>query len=100
LAPAAPAAVGAYVALLGPQFETEAEVAWLRGFGAVVGMSAAVEVRAAADAGLETLVLGLVANRAADIGSHDDVLAAGARMTSVLARSLLPALAARWPGLI
>ena len=32
---------GVYVAVAGPQFETPAEVAWLAGYGDVVGMSAA-----------------------------------------------------------
>jgi len=38
---------GAYVSVCGPQFETPAEVAWLAGYGDVVGMSAAPEARAA-----------------------------------------------------
>ena len=42
-----------YVAVRGPQFETPAEVAWLAGYGDVVGMSAAPEARAAAATGVE-----------------------------------------------
>ena len=89
---------GTYVALPGPQFETVAEVAWLRRYGAVVGMSAAPELRAARRAGLETVMLGLVANRAADVSSHEDVLVAGAAFADILRHGVMTAAAARWPG--
>ena len=91
---------GAYVAVCGPQFETPAEVAWLAGYGDVVGMSAAPEARAAAASGVECVLLALVANVAAAVGSHDDVLAAGGRLAELLAGGLTRVLMARWPDLL
>ena len=95
---AAPGA-GTYVSVCGPQFETPAEVAWLAGYGDVVGMSAAPEARAAAATGVECCLLALVANVAAAVGSHDDVLAAGGRLAGLLAAGLTRAAFARWPDL-
>lgn len=92
-----PASAGVYVAVLGPQFETPAEVAWLAGYGHVVGMSAAPEVRAARAAGATCALLALVANRAAAAGSHDEVIAAGGRLAASLASGLTSAVRARWP---
>ncbi len=89
-----------YVSVSGPQFETPAEVAWLGGYGDVVGMSAAPEVRAAAASGVECCLLALVANVAAAVGSHDDVLAAGGRLARLLAAGLVGALVTRWPDLL
>jgi purine-nucleoside phosphorylase len=88
---------GAYVAVAGPQFETPAEAKWLSRYGDVVGMSAAPEVRAASAAGVSCCLLALVANRAAAVGSHEDVLAAGARLAGTLAAALPAAVFARWP---
>ena len=96
---AAPAA-GTYVSVCGPQFETPAEVAWLAGYGDVVGMSAAPEARAAAASGVECVLLALVANVAAAVGSHEDVLAAGGRLARLLAAGLAIAVTARWPDLL
>jgi purine-nucleoside phosphorylase len=96
---AAPGA-GTYVSVCGPQFETPAEVAWLAGYGDVVGMSAAPEARAAAAAGVECCLLALVANVAAAVGSHEDVLAAGGRLAGLLAAGLTRAALARWPDLL
>ncbi len=76
-----------------------AEVAWLARYGDVVGMSAAPEVRAAAATGVECCLLGLVANKAAAAGSHDEVLAAGARLGRLLASGVIAAVLARWPDL-
>jgi purine-nucleoside phosphorylase len=92
-------AVGAYVAVLGPQFETPAEVRWLARHGAVVGMSAAPEVRAARATGVECLLLALVVNQAAAVGSHDDVLVTAGRLSGSLASALITATKARWPEL-
>ena len=100
LGPAATPGSGAYVSVCGPQFETPAEVAWLSRFGDVVGMSAAPEARAGAATGVECCLLALVANVAAAVGSHDDVLAAGGRLARVVAAALTVAIAARWPGLL
>jgi purine-nucleoside phosphorylase len=98
-AAAAPGA-GAYVSVCGPQFETPAEVEWLSRFGDVVGMSAAPEARAAAATGVECCLLALVANVAAAVDSHEDVLAAGGRLADLLAGGLTGALTARWPDLL
>ncbi len=95
-----PVGIGAYVAVAGPQFETPAEVAWLGSLGDVVGMSGAPELRAARAAGAACLLLGLVANRAAAIGSHEDVLAVGAALSGSLAAALPAAVLARWPGIL
>ncbi len=62
----------------GPQYETPAELAVLRGLGvSTVGMSPAGELRGARDEGLDVAVLAVVAN----IGdtSHKDVLEGTAR---------------------
>jgi purine-nucleoside phosphorylase len=90
---------GTYVTVCGPQFETPAEVTWLGGHGDVVGMSAAPEVRAAVASGVECCLLALVANAAAAVVSHDEVLAAGGRLAELLAGGLAGVLAARWPGI-
>ena len=94
------ARTGVYVAVAGPQFETPAEVAWLAGHGDVVGMSAAPEVRAARAAGAACCLLALVVNRAAAVGSHDDVLAFGGTLAGTLAAGLGAVVTARWPGLV
>jgi purine nucleoside phosphorylase len=91
--------LGSYVAVAGPQFETPAEVEWLSRYGDVVGMSAAPEVRSARDAGAGLCLLALVANRAAAVGSHDDVLTGGAALGALLAGRLAAVITARWPGL-
>jgi purine-nucleoside phosphorylase len=95
----AASSAGTYVAVCGPQFETPAEVAWLARYGEVVGMSAAPEARATAATGVECCLLALVANVAAAVGSHEDVLAAGDRLASLLAAGLTRAILARWPDL-
>jgi purine nucleoside phosphorylase len=87
------------VAVAGPHFETHAEVTWLAGYGHVVGMSAAPEVRAALLAGAGCCLLALVVNRAAAIGSHEDVLAFAGRLAISLSANLTGALQARWPEL-
>jgi purine-nucleoside phosphorylase len=99
LGDAASPGAGVYVSVCGPQFETPAEVEWLAGFGDVVGMSAAPEARAAAATGVECCLLALVANVAAAVGSHEDVLAAGGRLAELLAGGLMQAVTARWPDL-
>ena len=91
------AGAATYVAVCGPQFETPAEAAWLSGYGDVVGMSAAPEVRAAAAAGVDCCLVALVANRAGAAGSHGDVLLAGRRLAGLLAAGLARLLTARWP---
>ena len=73
---------GVYAGLPGPQYETPAEIRYLRTIGAdLVGMSTVHEVIAARHLGAEVLGLSLVTNMAAGLGSadldHADVLAAG-----------------------
>lgn len=64
-----------YAALPGPQYETAAEVAVLRGLGAdVVGMSTAQEVRAAREEGLAVTVLTVVTNAAGESGSNGEAV--------------------------
>jgi purine-nucleoside phosphorylase len=73
---------GVYVATLGPNYETPAEVeAFRRMGGTVVGMSTVQEVIAARHLGMRVLVLALATNMAAGIAgrplTHQEVLEAG-----------------------
>jgi purine-nucleoside phosphorylase len=88
LSPRLPARAGRYVAVPGPQYETPAEAAWLRGFGEVVGMSGASEVRAAGRRGLPVGMLSIVANSAGAALDHAEVLATGERLGARLAAGL------------
>jgi purine-nucleoside phosphorylase len=97
LAPHMAARVGRYVAVAGPQFETPAEVAWLRRLGDVVGMSTAPEVRAGSANGQSLCVLALAVNRAGAAVGHEHVLAAAGELNAALAAALPPLLAAAWP---
>jgi purine-nucleoside phosphorylase len=77
-----PVAEGVYVGLLGPSFETPAEVRMLAGLGGdAVGMSTVLECIAARWAGLEVCGIALVTNAGAGYTgqplSHEEVLAAG-----------------------
>jgi purine-nucleoside phosphorylase len=82
---------GIYAGLLGPQYETPAEVRMLRTLGAdAVGMSTVLECIAARWAGLEVCGISLVTNAGAGYTgeplTHEEVLASGAEAGPRLAR--------------
>jgi purine-nucleoside phosphorylase len=84
---------GIYVGLLGPNYETPAEVRMLRTMGAdAVGMSTVLEAIAARWIGLEVCGVSLVTNAGAGYSgvplAHEEVLRAGAEAGPRLARVL------------
>lgn len=86
-------AEGVYAALHGPNYETPAEVRYLRTIGAdMVGMSTAPEAIAAAQMGVPVLGISCISNAAAGVLpqkiSHGDVLATGARVGQSLSALL------------
>jgi purine-nucleoside phosphorylase len=92
---AVPLEKGVYAGLLGPSYETPAEVRMLRTLGAdAVGMSTVLEAIAARWAGIRVCGVSLVTNAGAGITgqplTHDEVLAAaneaGPRLARVLRR--------------
>ncbi len=91
---------GIYAGLLGPSYETPAEIEYLRRIGAdLVGMSTVAEVIAARHMGLKVLAISCVTNMAAGILdqplSHAEVMETGERVKSTfesLLRAVLPRL--------
>jgi purine-nucleoside phosphorylase len=89
---------GVYAALLGPSYETPAEIQYLRTIGAdLVGMSTVFEVLAARHMGIKVLAISCVTNMAAGILdqplSHQEVLETGERVKTsfeALLRAVLP----------
>ncbi len=82
---------GIYVGVLGPAYETPAEVRMLRGSGGdAVGMSTVLEVMACRWAGIEVAGVSLVTNAGAGYTgeplTHEEVLEAGATAGPRLAR--------------
>jgi len=93
---------GVYIAVLGPSYETPAEIRAFRTLGAdMVGMSTVHEVIVARHMGLEVLGLSLVTNLAAGVSGevihHEEVMDIGRRVeaqfTSLLV-ALIPQVAA------
>jgi purine-nucleoside phosphorylase len=92
-------AEGVYAGLVGPHYETPAEIRMLRTLGAdLVGMSTVHETIAARAAGAQVLAVSLVTNLAAGMTgrplSHDEVLEAG-RQSATRMGSLLAGVIAR-----
>jgi purine-nucleoside phosphorylase len=77
-----PLRAGVYAGVVGPSYETPAEIRMLRAFGAdAVGMSTVLEAIAARHAGMRVLGIAAITNAAAGgegALSHQDVLAAAA----------------------
>jgi purine-nucleoside phosphorylase len=92
---------GVYAALLGPSYETPAEIRYLRTIGAdLVGMSTVPEAIAARHMGINVLAISCVTNMAAGIVdqplNHEEVLEVGRRVTGqfvALLRAVLPRIA-------
>lgn len=92
---------GVYAALLGPNYETPAEIRYLRRIGAdLVGMSTVPEVIAARHMRIKVLAISCVTNMAAGILdqviNHEEVLETGERVKgdfAALVRAVLPEMA-------
>jgi purine-nucleoside phosphorylase len=93
---------GVYAALLGPSYETPAEIRYLRTIGAdLVGMSTVAEVIAARHMGIKVLAISCVTNMAAGILdqplSHQEVIETGEKVRGqfeALLRAVLPRISA------
>ncbi|MDQ6759328.1 MAG: purine-nucleoside phosphorylase [Acidobacteriota bacterium] len=91
---------GVYAAMLGPSYETPAEIRYLRTIGAdLVGMSTVPEVIVANHLGMRVLAISCVTNMAAGISqqkiNHEEVLETGRMVRDTLVRflkALLPRL--------
>ena len=86
-------AEGVYVSVLGPSFETPAEIRAFRAMGAdLVGMSTVLETIAARQLGIEVLGISCVTNMAAGVEatplSHEEVMEVGSAVEQQLANLL------------
>jgi purine-nucleoside phosphorylase len=92
---------GVYAGLLGPSYETPAEIGHLRTIGAdLVGMSTVAEVIAARHAGMKVLAISCVTNMAAGVldkpVNHKEVLETAERVRgdfAALLRAVIPEIA-------
>jgi purine-nucleoside phosphorylase len=92
---------GVYAGLLGPSYETPAEISYLRTIGAdLVGMSTVCEAIAARHMGMKVLAISCVTNMAAGILdqplSHSEVMETGERVKATfeaLLQGVLPPIA-------
>lgn len=92
---------GVYLALLGPSYETPAEIRYLRTIGAdLVGMSTVPEVIVARQMGIKVLAISCVTNMAAGVLdrplNHEEVLETGRRVAgqfTALLREVIPEIA-------
>ncbi len=92
---------GVYVAVLGPSYETPAEIRAFRAIGAdLVGMSTVPEVIVARQMGIKVLAISCVTNMAAGVSehpiNHQEVLEIGRRIAGEfkeLLREVVPAIA-------
>jgi purine-nucleoside phosphorylase len=85
---------GVYAAMLGPQYETPAEIRMLRTIGAdAVGMSTVHEAMQARALGMEVIAFSCLTNWAAGIGrtplSHHEVIEVGKQSASSLVQLLI-----------
>ncbi len=80
---------GVYAGLLGPSYETPAEIRYLQTIGAdLVGMSTVAETIAANHAGMKVLGISCVTNAAAGMTkeklNHEEVLEIGERTSGII----------------
>lgn len=88
-----PLSEGVYAAMMGPAYETPAEIRMLRAVGAdMVGMSTVPEILAAAQVGMPAAAIAVVSNRAAGLSTspltHEEVMDIAGRAATGLADML------------